>query len=187
MIMSDLTITSLPLTAITEQRSAFKPMRAPGTRRAGPTQTVDEYARGLADGEQIAAAAFEVDRQALLNLLAATQALKPEAGPELATLLRETVIGLVAQISDAITIDTAFLEAQITCAIAIISEADEARQIILHPDDAVLVGDHLNSLIVQSDPRQPRGMVRIDCSQGWVEHGVAIGIERLRNLLGVTV
>ncbi len=181
--MSDGAINALPLTAVAAQRSAFKPLRALRVRSNIPAETADEYARGLADGQQMAATAFEVEKGALRNLLASTQALKPEAGPEMSILLRETVVGLVQQIIDTINIDTAFLETQIACAVAVITEADEARQIILHPEDAKLVGNQINSLAVKSDPQQPRGMVRIDCSQGWIEHGVALGIERLRELL----
>ncbi len=181
--MSDVAITVQPLSAIAGQRSAFKPMRALNVRSEAPAEPVDEYARGLVDGQQLAAAAFEVEKSALLDLMASAQALKPEAGPELSILLRETVIGLVQQIVDSIKIDTTFLEAQIARAVAVITEADEARQIILHPEDAALVGNHIHSLAVQTDPGQPRGMVRIDCSKGWIEHGVALGIERLRELL----
>jgi flagellar assembly protein FliH len=181
--MSDAAIAALSLTAIAGQRSAFKPLRALNLRNAPQAATPDEYARGLADGQQMAAASCEVEKSALLKLLASTQALKPEAGPELSTLLRETVVRLVQQISDTVTIDSAFIETQIARAISVITDADEARQIILHPDDAKLVGNRINSLAVRSDAAQPRGMVRIDCSQGWIEHGVALGIERLRELL----
>lgn len=181
--MSDAVITALSLTAIAGHRSAFKPMRALSVRNEVPTEAADEYARGLLDGQQMAGAAFEVEKNALLDLLASTQALNPEAGPELSILLRETVIGIVQQISDTIEIDSAFIETQIARAVAVITEADEARQIVLHPEDAALVGSHIDSLTVRSDPDQPRGMVRIDCSQGWIDHGVALGIERLRELL----
>jgi flagellar assembly protein FliH len=181
--MSDAFIPAVSLTSIAGHRSAFKPMRALCVRPAAPVETADEYARGLADGQHMAATAFEVEKGALLNLLADTQALKPEAGPELSLLLRETVLGLVQQISDSIKIDSTFIETQIARVVAVVTEADEARQIILHPDDAALVGDHINALAVRSDPGQPRGMVRIDCSQGWIEHGIALGIERLRELL----
>lgn len=184
--MSDAAITALPLTAFARQASAFKPLQALPVRNDAPAQAVDEYARGLMDGQQLAAASFEVEKYALLDLLANTQALKSEAGPELSILLRETVVGLVQQISNAIMIDTAFVETQIAHAVALITEADEARQIILHPEDAALVGNQINGLAVRSDPIQPRGLVRIDCSQGWVEHGVAIGLERLREMLGMT-
>lgn len=185
--MSDAATIAVPLTALAEQRSAFKPICVPNLASAKPTAMADEYARGLIDGQQLTAATFEIEKSALLNLLANTQALKPDTDPELSILLRETVIRLARQIVKDIEIDAKYLESRIAEAVAIVTEADNARQIILHPDDAALVGDRIHSLAVLSDPDQPRGMVRIDCSQGWVEHGAALGIERLRELLELQI
>lgn len=143
----------------------------------------DEYARGLADGQQMAEAAFEAERTAFQKLLANAQAFQSEAGPELSLLLRETVVRLVGQITDGVTIDEDLLNKQIARAVDIITEADEARHILLHPDDAALVGKTVGKLAVRSDPSLSRATIRIECSQGWIEHGVALGIERLREAL----
>jgi flagellar assembly protein FliH len=143
----------------------------------------DEYARGLADGQEMAEAAFDAERLALQKLLANAQAFQSEAGPELSLLLRETVVRLVGQITDGVTIDEELLNRQIARAVDIITEADEARQILLHPDDAALVGKTVGKLAVRSDPSLSRATIRIECSQGWIEHGVALGIERLREAL----
>jgi flagellar assembly protein FliH len=184
--MSDAAITPISFTDVARNRSAFTPMRGPSLCGGESMVVVDEYARGLADGEQIAAAAFDIERRALLELVASAQALKAEVGPELSLLLRETVFRLVQQIYGHANIDAGFLEEQIAAAVAVIAEADAARQIILHPEDAALVGESVHSLAVRSDPSLTRGMIRIDCSQGWIEHGVALGIERLRGMLGVS-
>lgn len=183
--MSDGTVMPISLTAIARNRSTFTPMRALNLRVAEPVAVIDEYASGLADGEQIATAAFEVEKAALLALIASAQAFQPETGPELALLMHETVVRLVRQLCGSINIDTKFLNAQIAAAVAVITEADDARRIMLHPDDAALVGDTINALSVGLDPSLMRGAIRIDCSQGWIDHGVALGIERLRDLLGV--
>ena len=183
--MSDAAIMPISFKAIAQKRSPFTPMHALRLRTAEPATVIDEYARGLADGEQIATAAFEVEKDALLALVAGAQAFQPETGPELSLLLRETVIGLVERICGSINTDTEFLETQIAAAVAVITETDDARQIILHPDDAALVGDTINALSVRSDPSLTRGMIRIDCSQGWIDHGVTLGIDRLRDLLGI--
>lgn len=182
--MSDAAILAMSLSEIAAQRSAFKPVRYFSLRAAEPAAVVDEYARGLADGQQLAVTAFTAEKDALLALVTSAQALKPEAGPELSALLRKTVVRLVAQICDRITIDADFLEAQIARAVAVITEADEARQIMVHPDDAALLGQSVHSLAVRSDPGMARGMIRIDCSQGWIEHGVPLGLERLRDMFG---
>ncbi len=183
--MSDNVILPVSLNEVGSLRSSFKPLKALHVRRSELSASVDEYARGLADGEQIAATAFALERDRLLALLANAEALKPEAGPELSILLRETVFRLVKQICERVVIDAELLDAQIAEAVAIISEADGARQVFLHPDDAVLVGDSVFSLPVRSDPRLDRGMIRIKCSQGWIEHGMALGVERLQQLLEI--
>jgi flagellar assembly protein FliH len=182
--MSDAAVMPVTLTNAM-QRSAFKPMRALTPVSADAGTRIDNYARGLADGQKLAQTAFAAEHAALQRLLAASQALQPDAGPELSLLLRETVFRLVKQMSDRITIDACFLDAQIAQATAIITEADGARRILLHPEDAALVGDHIHSLPVRSDQGLARGMIRIECSQGWVDHGIALGLERLRDLLGV--
>ncbi len=181
--MSDAVILPVSLADFGSRRSSFKPLHALNVQRHEPKALVDEYARGLADGEQIAATAFAVERDSLLALLANAEALKPEAGPELSILLRETVFRLVKQICDRIVIDADLLDAQIAQAVAVISEADGARQICLHPDDAALVSDRIFALAVRPEPSLDRGMIRIECSQGWIEHGIAYGVERLHQLL----
>lgn len=183
--MSDAAVMPISFTAIARNRSGFTPMRTHSLRASEPVAATDEYARGLADGEQVASAAFEVEKDALLALISSAQALQPDAGPELSLLLRETVVRLVQQICGRITIDAESLEAQIAAAVAVITEADDARRIILHPEDAALVGDTIHALSVERDPALTRGMIRIDCSQGWIDHGVALGIDRLRDLLGI--
>lgn len=182
--MSDAVITTMSLSEIAAQRSVFKPARGLSLRAAEPAAVIDEYARGLADGQQLSAAAFAAEKDALLALISSAQVLRPEAGPELSALLRETVVRLVEQICDHITIDADFLEAQIARAVSVITEADEARQITVHPDDAALLGETVHSLAVHGDPSIARGMIRIDCSQGWIEHGAPLGLERLRDVLG---
>jgi flagellar assembly protein FliH len=154
--------------------------------QAAPEEPVqdDAYARGLADGQEIAAAAFEADRVALQKLVASANALQPEANDEVAALMSETVLRLVEQIVGKVTIDTAFLEQQIALATDLISEADAARTIWLNPDDHALLVDIDLGLTKNVDPQLKRGNLRIDCSDSWIEHGSTIGIEKLRHLLG---
>ena len=180
-IMSD-SPKRVSLLAATARSTGF---RTSAIRTTTPQAEIrpDEYARGLADGQEMAEAAFDAERLALQKLLANAQAFQSEAGPELSLLLRETVVRLVGQITDGVTIDEELLNRQIARAVDIITEADEARQILLHPDDAALVGKTVGKLAVRSDPSLSRATIRIECSQGWIEHGVALGIERLREAL----
>lgn len=183
--MSDPVILPLSLNDVGSRRSSFTPLHALHVRRSKPMAAVDEYARGLADGQHIAATAYTAERDALLALLASTEALTPATGPELSIVLRETVFRLVKQICNRVVIDSDFIGARIDQAVAVISEADGARQIVLHPDDAALVGDNALSLPVRSDPNLDRGMIRIECTQGWIEHGTPLGIAQLRQMLEI--
>lgn len=184
MIMSEAAAAPLSLTAIAARRSAFKPFGALAQAVVEPEVSPDEYARGLHDGQCLAAAAFEPEKEALLGLLSSANALSPKVGPELNLLLRESVIALARQMLTNITIDADFLDTQIAEAVAIITEADDARRICLHPEDAALVGERIHSLSVHSDATVSRGSIRIDCSKGWIEHGVALGLQRLQALSG---
>ena len=177
--MFDVAARPVSLIAATARRTPFKPLLSATISPVAPATAPDEYARGLADGQNMAGAAFAVERAALQNLVASAEALQPDAGPELSLLIRETVVRLVSQIADRIAIDSEYLDEKIERAIAIMIEADEARQIMLHPEDAKLIGSTVNGLAVRNDPDLSRGTIRIECSQGWIEHGIALGLERL--------
>lgn len=181
--MFDVAARPVSLIDATARRAPFKPLLSATLLSAKAGMAPDEYARGLADGQNMAAAAFALERAALQNLVASAEALQPSTGPELSMLIRETVVRLVSQIADRIVIDSEYLDERIERAIAIMAEADEARQIMLHPEDATLIGSTVNGLAVRSDPDLSRGTVRIECSQGWIEHGIALGLECLRECL----
>lgn len=183
MIMFDVPARPASLIEATAHRAPFKALLTATTSPAKSDAVPCEYARGLADGQNLAEAAFALERAALQNIVASADALQPDTGPELSLLIRETVVRLVSQIVDQITIEPGHLEQQIERAIAIMTNADEARQIMLNPEDANLIGGTVNGLAVKSDPELARGTIRIECSQGWIEHGTAFGLERLRECL----
>lgn len=176
---------AVPFTAIMQSGREFVPTVRYGQTAAEDPVQDDAYARGLADGQQIAAAAFEADRVALYKLVASANALQPEANDEVAALMSETVLRLVEQIVGNVTVDTALLEQHIAQAMELISEADAARTIWLNPADHALLVDIDLGLTKNVDPQLARGNLRIDCSDSWNEHGSAIGVEKLRHLLGV--
>jgi flagellar assembly protein FliH len=181
--MFDVAARPVSLIEATARRAPFKPLPSVTVSPAQTDTAPDEYARGLADGQNVAEAAFALERAALQNLVANAEAFQPDTAPELSMLIRETVVRLVSQIADRIVIDSEYLDQKIERAIAILTEADEARQIMLHPEDAALIGSTVNGLAVRSDPELSRGTIRIECSQGWIEHGIALGLERLRECL----
>jgi flagellar assembly protein FliH len=146
----------------------------------------DDYARGLADGQQIADAAFETERVALQKLLFNAEALRPDDNEELAFLLRETVMRLVRKIVGEVSTDTQFLDQQIQQALSCLTEADNARTLLLHPEDIELLADAKLPLSVKADSDLPRGAVRIACSDGWIEHGTGFSLDRLNEQLSAT-
>ncbi len=144
----------------------------------------DPFALGLAEGQRLAEAAYTAERHQLLALLASTEALQDEPSEELAQLIAETVERLVRQIVDSAPIDAAWLQAQAETAAAMVADADKARVLWVHPDDAVLLAGHAMPLAVEADASMVRGTVRIETSAGWIEHGRAVYLNELRAALG---
>lgn len=147
----------------------------------------DPFALGLAEGQRLAEAAFVAERHQLLALLAAAEALQDEPSEELAQLIAETVERLVRQIVEAAPIDAIWLQAQAETAAAMVADADKARTLWVHPEDAALLADCPLTLAIESDPAMVRGTVRLETSTGWIEHGRAVYLDELRTALGTGV
>ena len=81
-------------------------------------------------------------------------------------------------------IDAEWLQAQAETAAALVADADKARTLWVHPDDAALLADCPLTLAIESDPAMIRGTVRLETSTGWIEHGRAVYLEELRAALG---
>lgn len=144
----------------------------------------DPFALGLAEGQRLAEAAFVTERHQLLTLLAGAEALQDEPSEELAQLIAETVERLVRQIVATAPIDTEWLQAQAETAAAMVADADKARTLWVHPDDAALLADAPLAMAVESDAAMMRGTVRLETSTGWIEHGRAVYLDELRTALG---
>lgn len=157
---------------------------------AAPTATngtadEDGYALGFTEGWRQAELRFEADRTRFRELIASCELLRPEPSEELAVLIAETVGGLVRTIAGEIAIDADLLADRARAAAELIGEADSARTLHLHPDDAALVDPTSIALHIVADPNQARGSVRIDCSTGWIEDGIPARLDALRDQLGL--
>lgn len=139
----------------------------------------DPYARGLADGQQMAEAAFSVERKQLHALLVSADALRPEDNAEIGFMLDNIIRKIVEKIVGSSEMDAAFLAQQIADATAALTEADQNRTLRLHPDDLALLAGADLPLHCVPDAQLPRGGLRIECSDGWIEHGPAFALERL--------
>ncbi len=175
--------------------SSFRPLsfagpaREPDAGHADPADPADldlddPFARGLAEGQRLAEAAYVAERHQLLALLAGAEALQDEPSEELAQLIARTVERLVHQIVANAPIDAEWLQAQAQTAAALVADADKARTLWVHPEDAALLVDCPMPLAVESDPAMMRGTVRIETSTGWIEHGRAVYLDELRAALG---
>lgn len=180
------------LTEAMARGSGFRPMSfAPAAHAAQPAEdrfdepdVDDPFALGLAEGQRLAEAAFVAERHQLLALLAGAEALQDEPSEELAQLIAETVERLVRQIVDTAPIDAEWLQAQAETAAAMVADADKARTLWVHPDDAALLTDAPLAMAIESDAAMVRGTVRLETSTGWIEHGRAVYLDELRTALG---
>ncbi|WP_338427126.1 FliH/SctL family protein [Sphingopyxis kveilinensis] len=180
------------LTDAMAQQRGFRPLSfaaaaepaAPAPSPATEQDADDPFARGLAEGQRIAEAAYTAERHQLLALLANAEALQDEPSEELAQLIAETVERLVRQIVATAPIDAEWLREQAETAAALVADADKARTLWVHPDDAALLADCPLMLAVESDAAMVRGTVRLETSTGWIEHGRAVYLDELRAALG---
>ncbi len=181
------------LTDAMTRGSGFRPMSfAAAAYAVQPTEQEslddldleDPFALGLAEGQRLAEAAFVAERHQLLALLAGAEALQDEPSEELAQLIAETVERLVRQIVDAAPIDAIWLQAQAETAASMVADADKARTLWVHPEDAALLADAPLAMAIESDPAMVRGTVRPETSTGWTEHGRAVYLDELRTALG---
>ena len=173
--------------------SAFIPMRARSVSAAGPSTAPgpnapdDPFLLGFAQGERLAAEAFAKERADLVALIAAANALQAEPSEELAAMIATTVERLMTELVGIMPVEKLWLSGRIERAMAFIGEADAARTLWLHPDDAAMLADVDLALDVQTDTMLERGALRIDCSLGWIEDSRSLHLDALRATLGIEV
>jgi flagellar assembly protein FliH len=185
--MSEALIQQIRVTDARLHQSGFHPMLAAvatvDARDDAPA--TDPYTLGFEEGQQMAAAAFEIERAALMKLIGGADALRPEPSEELAVLIGEAVERLVSKIIGNASIDRDWLNLHAKRAADMVAECDAARTMWVHPDDLPLIDSNIISLTLMPDPLAERGSIRIDCSTGWIEHGTALYLDELRTELGL--
>ncbi|HET8749856.1 MAG TPA: flagellar biosynthetic protein [Sphingomicrobium sp.] len=153
---------------------------------AAPEETPeDSYAQGYGQGSRDAEQRFEAERGRLNALIAACEALQPEPSEELALLIAHSVEALVRITVGETKIDRDKLLTRARGAAALIADANSARTLHLNPDDIALIDSASLPLVVVADPSLAPGTVRVDDSKGWIEDGVAIHLDALREQLGL--
>jgi flagellar assembly protein FliH len=146
---------------------------------SAPLEATDLYSDGLADGQMMAETAFAIERRKLHALIASAQAIRAEDNAEIDALLDGSIRRIIHNIVGDFQIDAAYLEQQIGAATALLTTADQGRIIALHPDDFALLENADLPLPCKADPALPAGTMRIECSQGWIEHGHGFALQQL--------
>lgn len=145
----------------------------------------DPFDEGYRQGFAEAELAYSEERKRMTALLAACEALQAEPSEELALLIAETVDGLVRLTVGEVEIDAALLLERSRRAAAVVAVADGARTLRLHPEDLALIEPDALPITAIGDPAIGRGSLRIEDSAGWVEDGVSVHLEALREQLGL--
>lgn len=168
--------------------AGFRPLWAVASVVAEPAAepAEDPFAEGYREGFAEAERSFYEERERIAALLSACEAFQPGPSEELALLIAETVEGLVRLTVGEVEIDVALLLDRARRAAALVAAADGARTIRLHPDDLALIAPGTLPLAAAPDPGLSRGSLRIEDSVGWVEDGVSIHLEALREQLGLS-
>ena len=173
----------LSLTQYFGERTGFRPRDLLSSLPEHVREAEDPYARGLADGQQMAQAAFSIEREHLGALVNSAAVLRPEDNAEIGFMLDNIIRAIVTKIIGDLPIDSVFLLQQIETATQLLTEADRNRNLRLHPDDLALLSAANLPLPCNADPQLPRGALRIECSDGWIEHGPAFALDRLTQAL----
>jgi flagellar assembly protein FliH len=155
-------------------------------RSPAQPETDDLYSKGLADGQLMAETAFTIERQSLHRLIANAQAIRAEDNAEIDALLDGAIRQIVRNIVGDLPIDAQYLERQIAEAASSLTEADQGRSINLHPDDYALLKTANLPLPCKPDRTLASGSIRIECSEGWIEHGPGFALKRLDAALNAT-
>jgi flagellar assembly protein FliH len=195
--MSEPTFTTISVLDAQPIPSAFRPLSHPVSRQhyeteAKPNESsldseieVDLFALGLAEGQSLAQASFEIERARFRRLIESAQAMQAEPSEELAVLIAETVDRLVFDIVGQTTLGDGQLAERARNAASLIAECDCARTLWVHPDDLPALAACDLGLQLMADAEAEQGSMRIDCSNGWIEQGTSLYLRELRAQLGL--
>lgn len=170
--------------AATETPDAFQPWtESLAGAKAAP---VDEFERGLAEGQALAEAAFAEERKRLQALIAAADALQPLEPEVLRNLISITVERLVREIVGGAPVDPELLREQVDEAIQFAGTVGSDAVLRLAPDDVALFDGVELGFPIVADTQLTPGTLRLETHAGTAEHGRAVQLEALRMQLGVS-
>ena len=138
------------------------------------------YAQGYEEGRRVAEEEVVGEREAVVRLAASLELLRPQPTNALALLLAETVDRLVREIVGSVEIDASLLLERARTAAQMIGEQTEPAKLRVHPADAGLLVQAELDVPITPDGTLQRGTIVVETSQGWIEDGPGVRLERLR-------
>src|SRR6185369_14133845 len=141
------------------------------------------FAQGFEEGRRAVEEMVAEERAAITQLAASLEVLKPQPSQALAMLLSETVERLVRQIMGTVEVDRDTLLDRAQKAAELIGEEAGPMRVRLHPDDLELLSDAPIDTPLLADNSLPRGTIRLETDEGWIEDGPEARLERLRAAL----
>lgn len=157
-------------------RSGSAPTRSDPVEQA----RADGFAQGFDEGVHVATEALAAELDNRERLTAALEQLGPAGDGALSSLLSSAVMRLVGQIVGASAIDPDLLRTRCERVAAFIEEGQAKSALYVNPDDASLIGDFALGIALQTDTSIPRGCVRLDTADGWIEDGPDVQLARLQ-------
>lgn len=153
------------------QRADFWP-----ADRREPELCESDFARGAAEARRTVEAEVASERNALMQLVSALEALQPPSAALITSLIVASVERLVVDIAGNAPIDGALLRERAEALAALAADQGEVV-LALHPDDVHFL-DGVCPII--SDAAVPRGTVQAKTKASAYEDGVAQALDRLR-------
>lgn len=170
----------------------FRPLRRPPVSEPAAAEpspmesnAPDPFVEGYRKGQNECEQGFAAERERYRALIAACEAFQPEPSEPLALLIAETVEMLVRVTVGEVSVDKARLLERARIAAELVSELDGTRLIHLNPADCALVEPGSLSLTIVADPNITPGSLRIEHAAGWIEDGVEVHLDALREQLGL--
>jgi flagellar biosynthesis/type III secretory pathway protein FliH len=147
-------------------------------------ESIDEFARGFAEGQSLAETAFAQERQALHALAASLQALQPVEPHAIRQLILESVERLVGEIVGKTPVEREWLVEQVDRVVQVAGRVEDKKILWLLPDDLPLLQGTEIGIELRADSSIVPGSLRLELESGWIEHGRMVMLDALRASVG---
>jgi flagellar assembly protein FliH len=150
-----------------------------------PGVSIDPYAAGYAAARMTAATELDAERTMLLRLIEAAASIAPTDPEPLATMLAETVLRLVEDVSGVASVDQPLLRERALALAEAIHGPDGPVVLRVHPDCVAMLDGLRADICVCGDPTVNPGQIVMRVGDGTAEDGVTSALDRVRAALGM--